>query len=65
MDSGVVASDRSPRERVERERAFSACNEWLISTGGRYEAISHLDNIGSQSNKHWFLLKDSAVSNSD
>lgn len=61
LDSGIGASDRSPRERAARDRAFSACREWLINTGGRYEIISHLDDIGSRTNKHWFLLNDSAV----
>lgn len=62
LDSGIGASDRSPRERAARDRAFTACTEWLISTGGRYEIIAHLDDIGSQASKHWFLLNDSAVS---
>jgi PX domain-containing protein kinase-like protein len=62
LDSGIGASDRSPRERAARDRAFSACTEWLISTGGRYEVIVHLDDIGSRASKHWFLLNDSAVS---
>ncbi|CAO1301121.1 unnamed protein product [Diamesa serratosioi] len=61
LDSGIGASDRSPRERAARDRAFSACREWLINTGGRYEIISHLDDIGSRTNKHWFLLNDSAI----
>lgn len=62
LDSGIGASDRSPKERAARDRAFTACTEWLISTGGRYEVIVHLDDIGSRSSKHWFLLNDSAVS---
>lgn len=82
LDSGSAASDRSPKERASRDRAFTACTEWLINTGGRYEVkqksqnkfveklilgtsqvIAHLDdNIGSRSSKHWFLLNDSAVS---
>lgn len=62
LDSGIGASDRSPRERAARDRAFTACTDWLISTGGRYEIIAHLDDIGSRASKHWFLLNDSAVS---
>lgn len=61
LDSGIGASDRNPRERVARDRALTACTEWLVSTGGRYEVISHLDDIGSRASKHWFLLNDSAV----
>ncbi|XP_070496714.1 uro-adherence factor A [Chironomus tepperi] len=61
LDSGIGATDRSPRERAARDRAFTACTEWLISSGGRYEAIAHLDDIGSRSNKHWFLLNDSTI----
>lgn len=61
LDSGIGASDRNPRERAARDRAFTACTEWLISSGGRYEVIAHLDDIGSRSSKHWFLLNDSTV----
>lgn len=61
LDNGIGATDRSPRERAVRERSFTACAEWLVSTGGRYEIIAHLDDIGSRPNKHWFLLNDSAV----
>lgn len=61
LDSGIGAPDRSPRERAARDRALSACQEWLISTGGRYEVIVHLDDIGSRCSKHWFLLNDSTV----
>lgn len=56
------ATDRNPKERACRDRAFTACADWLISTGGRYEIIVHLDDIGSRSYKHWFLLNDCAVS---
>lgn len=62
LDSGIGAIDRSPRERAARDRAFTACKEWLVSTGGRYEVLAHLDDIGSRSSKHWFLLNDSTVS---
>lgn len=56
-DSGKMPANRSPA----REKAFVACTKWLLSTGGRYEAIVHLDDIGSQATKHWFLVSDSAV----
>jgi hypothetical protein len=62
LDNGIGASDRSPRERAARDRAQTACSEWLTNTGGRYEIIAHLDDIGSRGSKHWFLLNDSAVS---
>lgn len=64
LDSAATggASDRSPREHASREKAYAACSEWLVSTGGRYEIIAHLDEIGSRASKHWFLLNDSAVS---
>ncbi|EDS43497.1 slowpoke binding protein [Culex quinquefasciatus] len=58
LDSGIGAPDRSPRERAARDRAFTACQDWLQHTGGRYESIAHLDDIGSRPSKHWFLLND-------
>jgi PX domain-containing protein kinase-like protein len=62
LDSGIGASDRNPRERAARERAYAACQEWLQIEGNRYEVIAHLDDIGSRPNKHWFLLNDFTVS---
>ncbi|XP_055591633.1 uncharacterized protein LOC129743593 isoform X2 [Uranotaenia lowii] len=61
LDSGIGAPDRSPRERVARDRAFAACQDWLQNSGGRYESIAHLDDIGSRTNKHWFLLNDCTI----
>nr|XP_029727302.1 uncharacterized protein LOC109423925 isoform X2 [Aedes albopictus] len=61
LDSGIGAPDRSPRERAARDRAFTACQDWLQHSGGRYEAIAHLDDIGSRSSKHWFLLNDCTI----
>ncbi|XP_063700927.1 uncharacterized protein LOC134831194 isoform X2 [Culicoides brevitarsis] len=61
LDSGGASADRNPRERAARERGESACREWLLNTGGRYEIITHLDNIGSRHNKNWFLLNDSTT----
>ncbi|XP_049536053.1 uncharacterized protein LOC125951333 isoform X2 [Anopheles darlingi] len=61
LDSGIGAPDRSPRERAARERAYAACQEWLQHSGGRYESIAHLDDIGSRTNKHWFLLNDCTI----
>ncbi|KAL9701419.1 hypothetical protein quinque_004860 [Culex quinquefasciatus] len=61
LDSGIGAPDRSPRERAARDRAFTACQDWLQHTGGRYESIAHLDDIGSRPSKHWFLLNDCTI----
>ncbi|CRK93839.1 CLUMA_CG007366, isoform A [Clunio marinus] len=61
LDNGIGATDRNPRDRAAREKAYTACSEWLINTGGRYEIIAHLDDIGSRASKHWFLLNDSAI----
>ncbi|XP_053692329.1 uncharacterized protein LOC128740788 [Sabethes cyaneus] len=61
LDNGIGAPDRNPRERAARDRAFAACQEWLQDTGGRYESIAHLDDIGNRPNKHWFLLNDCTV----
>ncbi|XP_055545831.1 uncharacterized protein LOC129730492 isoform X3 [Wyeomyia smithii] len=61
LDNGIGAPDRNPRERAARDRAFAACQDWLQNTGGRYESIAHLDDIGNRPNKHWFLLNDCTV----
>lgn len=61
LDSGIGASDFSPRERAVREQAEHACRGWVQSTG-RYELLSHMPDIGSRHSKHWFLLKDGTVS---
>lgn len=56
-----VSSDRTPRERVSRDRSFSTCQDWIEKSGYRYEIISHLDDIGCRPNKNWFLLNDTNV----
>jgi PX domain-containing protein kinase-like protein len=61
LDSGVCAPERNPRERAARERAYKVCQEWLEKSDGRYEIITHLDDIGSRHHKNWFLLNDSTV----
>lgn len=61
LDSGKNTSDKNPRERATRERAKATCHEWLLTTGGRYEILTHLEDIGSRPTKHWFLLNDSTV----
>lgn len=61
MDSGNGSSERNPRERAQRDRALSACHEWLKTLNGRYEIIAHLDDIGSRNYKNWFLLNDATV----
>ncbi|XP_059617970.1 slowpoke-binding protein isoform X2 [Phlebotomus argentipes] len=61
LESGTCGQDRSPRERAAREQALVASQTWVQQSGGRYEVIVHLDDIGSRTNKHWFLLKDATV----
>ncbi|XP_055684858.1 slowpoke-binding protein isoform X2 [Lutzomyia longipalpis] len=61
LESGTCGQDRSPRERAVREQALAASQAWIQQSGGRYEVIVHLDDIGSRTNKHWFLLKDTSV----
>lgn len=61
LDSGLGTSERSPRERANRDRALSACQEWLQKSQGRYEIMVHLDDIGCRPNKNWFLLNDTTV----
>lgn len=63
LDSGSVATNElCPRDRAARDRSYAACHEWLQTLSGRYEIISHLDDIGSRPQKNWFLLNDSTVS---
>ncbi|XP_055714026.1 probable inactive serine/threonine-protein kinase slob2 isoform X2 [Phlebotomus papatasi] len=61
LESGTCGQDRNPRERAAREQALTASQTWIQQSGGRYEVIVHLDDIGSRTNKHWFLLKDATV----
>lgn len=61
LDSGTGTTERSPRERANRERAQTACQEWLQKSQGRYEIMVHLDDIGCRPNKNWFLLNDTTV----
>lgn len=61
LDSGLGQVERSPRERVNRDRAYLACQNWIENTKGRYETILHLDDIGCRNNKHWFLLNDTTI----
>ncbi|XP_037904298.1 slowpoke-binding protein isoform X2 [Hermetia illucens] len=61
LDSGNGIQERSPRERAARDRALSACQEWIQNTNGRYDIIAHLDEIGSRHNKNWFLINDTTV----
>lgn len=61
LDSGLGTSERSPRERANRDRALSACQDWLQKSQGRYEIMVHLDDIGCRPNKNWFLLNDTTV----
>lgn len=55
------APERTPPERAWRERAYSACEEWVEKSIGRYTIIEHLDVIGCRENKNWFVLNDSTI----
>lgn len=57
----MSSAERTPRERVNRERAFTACQEWCDKSDGRYEIIAHLDDIGCRPFKNWFLLSDTSI----
>lgn len=61
LDGGMTAAERTPRERATRERSYISCQEWTEKSGGRYEIIAHLDDIGCRPNKNWFLLSDTTV----
>ncbi|XP_017464310.1 PREDICTED: uncharacterized protein LOC108357741 isoform X3 [Rhagoletis zephyria] len=61
LDSGNGVVERSPRERAQRERAFTALQDWVQNSNGRYEIIAHLDEIGSRHGKNWFLVTDATV----
>lgn len=61
LDGGMSASERTPRERANRERAFTACQEWIEKSDGRYETMAHLDDIGCRPYKNWFLINDTSV----
>ncbi|XP_017300699.1 slowpoke-binding protein-like [Diaphorina citri] len=47
-------------ERKSRERAHSACLQYLKFCP-RYALVQHLNDIGSRVDKHWFVVKDSSV----
>lgn len=61
LDAGMTAAERTPRERVTRERSYISCQEWTLKSAGRYEIMAHLDDIGCRPNKNWFLLNDTTV----
>lgn len=61
LEGGMSASERTPRERVTRDRSFLTCQDWIEKSGYRYEIISHLDDIGCRPSKNWFLLNDTSV----
>ncbi|XP_055376545.1 uncharacterized protein LOC129608829 isoform X2 [Condylostylus longicornis] len=61
LDSGGSVPERGPKERASRERALSVAQEWTLNSNGRYNVIAHLDEIGSRTNKNWFLISDSTV----
>lgn len=47
-------------ERKSRERAHSACLQYLKFCP-RYDLVQHLNDIGSRVDKHWFVVRDSSV----
>lgn len=57
----MSTSERTPRERMNRDRSLATCQDWIEKTGCRYEIITHLDDIGCRPNKNWFLLNDTNV----
>lgn len=59
----VSSNKETTSVHTARGKAYETCSEWLKSTGGRYEIFGHLDDIGSRSNRNWFLLNDCTVSN--
>lgn len=61
LDAGMASAERTPRERASRERSYVSCQEWTEKSGGRYEIMAHLDDIGCRPNKNWFLLSDTTV----
>lgn len=61
LDSGLMQCDRNCRDPVERDRANTACQQWIKQCGDRYELISQLGDIGSRCNKSWFLIQDNGV----
>lgn len=36
MDNSVGASERSSKDQEAREKAFTACTEWLANTGVKF-----------------------------
>ncbi|KAL1464581.1 hypothetical protein WDU94_004212 [Cyamophila willieti] len=47
-------------ERKSRERAHSACLQYLKFCP-RYGLVQHLNDIGSRVDKHWFVVRDTSV----
>lgn len=50
--------DKDSHEGTNRRRSQSICQDWIKTTQYRFEIIAHLDDIGCQRNKNWFLLND-------
>lgn len=62
-DSGIGYSrsssfDKNSHDGTNRKQSQSICQDWIKTTQYRFEIIAHLDGIGCQKNKNWFLLND-------
>lgn len=57
----MTSTERSQRERTFRENSMITCQKWIEKSGGRYEIIGHLEDIGCRPNKNWFLLNDATI----
>lgn len=61
LDVGANTADRTPRDRTMRENSMAICQQWIERSGGRYEIMGHLEDIGCRPNKNWFLLNDTTI----
>lgn len=61
LDVGANTADRTPRDRTMRENSTAICRQWIEKSGGRYEIMGHLEDIGCRPNKNWFLLNDTTI----
>ncbi|GJQ73504.1 hypothetical protein Trydic_g13859 [Trypoxylus dichotomus] len=54
VDSG---SEKNKYEKEVRDGVFASCSQYLANSN-RYELRTHLGNIGSRADKHWFVVQD-------
>ncbi|XP_071052166.1 slowpoke-binding protein isoform X2 [Onthophagus taurus] len=52
-----VGADKVKYERELRDGMYTTCSQYL-GNHDRYELRTHLGNIGSRSDKHWFIVQD-------